>query len=454
MNMMDWTKLLQPLRVGETSARYEYGRSPFHKDQDRIVFSSAFRRLDRKTQVHPLSENDHVHNRLTHSLEVSCVGRSLGFRVAEGLKANNPSFPESITPGDVGAILQAACLAHDIGNPPYGHTGEDAIRHWFLDDQNASLLVGLNDLEKADLCNFEGNAQGFRIVTQVEYHRFSGGMRLTQATLGTFLKYPWTVEHASENGAKAHKFGCFQSEFSILTSIANDLGLIPQGVDSAGITSKWCRHPLVYLMEIADDICYGLIDLEDGIEMGILRYSEVEAILKPLLADDWYRYEADFENADERRCLSVLRGKAMEKMVAAASQAFLDNEADLLSGTLKGELSDHCPDVVRDVIHNAKSLARERIFKDPRKTAIEVGAYSTLANLLRAFLEAAKELIETGRSTFRNSRVLEMMGPSAPQADWTLYQAYMRILDYVAGMTDNYAADTAQQFSGYSPPGR
>jgi dGTPase len=454
MNMMDWTKLLQPLRVGETSARYEYGRSPFHKDQDRIVFSSAFRRLDRKTQVHPLSENDHVHNRLTHSLEVSCVGRSLGFSVAEGLKANNPSFPEAITPGDVGAILQAACLAHDIGNPPYGHTGEDAIRHWFLDDQNASLLVGLSDLEKADLCNFEGNAQGFRIVTQVEYHRFSGGMRLTQATLGTFLKYPWTVEHASASGAKAHKFGCFQSEFSILTSIANDLGLIPQGVDSAGITSKWCRHPLVYLMEIADDICYGLIDLEDGIEMGILRYSEVEAILKPLVADDWYRYEADFENADERRRLSMLRGKAMEKMVAAASQAFLNNEADLLSGTLKGELSDHCPDVVRDVIHNAKSLARERIFKDPRKTSIEVGAYSTLANLLRAFLEAAKELIETGHSTFRNSRVLEMMGPSAPQADWTLYEAYMRVLDYVAGMTDNYAADTAQQFSGYSPPGR
>ncbi|MGK0475821.1 MAG: dGTPase [Oleispira sp.] len=452
--MMDWTKLLQPLRVGETSARYEDGRSPFHKDQDRIVFSSAFRRLDRKTQVHPLSENDHVHNRLTHSLEVSCVGRSLGFRVAEGLKANSPSFPESITPADVGAILQAACLAHDIGNPPYGHTGEDAIRHWFLDDQNASLLAGLNDLEKADLCNFEGNAQGFRIITQVEYHRFNGGMRLTQATLGTFLKYPWTVEHASLSGDKAHKFGCFQSEFPILTRIANDLGLIPQGVDSAGITSKWCRHPLVYLMEIADDICYGLIDLEDGIEMGILRYSEVEAILKPLLADDWCRYEADFDNADERRRLSMLRGKAMEKMVAAASQAFLDNEADLLSGTLKGELSDHCPDVVRDVIHNAKSLARERIFKDPRKTAIEVGAYSTLSNLLTAFLEAAKELIETGRSTFRNSRVLEMMGPSAPQADWTLYQAYMRVLDYVAGMTDNYAADTAQQFSGYSPPGR
>jgi dGTPase len=448
--MMDWTKLLQPLRLGEAQADYEDGRTPFHKDQDRIVFSSAFRRLDRKTQVHPLSENDHVHNRLTHSLEVSCVGRSLGFQVAEGLKAaKNSTFPESISTADVGAILQAACLAHDIGNPPYGHTGEDAIRHWFLEPQNAHLLEGLSDLEKADLQTFEGNAQGFRIVTQVEYHRFSGGMRLTQATLGTFLKYPWTVEHATASGTKAHKFGCFQSELSILTSIAKGLGLISQG------HNKWCRHPLVYLMEIADDICYGLIDLEDGIEMGILRYEEVEQILKPLFADDWPKYQKDFDLADnERRRLSMLRGKAMEKLVAAASQAFLENEAELLAGTLKGELTDHCPEVVREAIAEAKRLARERIFKDPRKTAIEVGAYSTLANLLTAFLQAAKELIDTGHSTFRNSRVLEMMGPSAPQADWTLYQAYRRVLDYVAGMTDNYAADIAQQFSGYSPPGR
>ena len=450
MDTMDWIKLLQPLRIGETTRYYEEGRSPFHKDQDRIVFSSAFRRLDRKTQVHPLSENDHVHSRLTHSLEVSCVGRSLGFKVAEGLKAKGKEpFPDEITAADVGAILQAACLAHDIGNPPYGHTGEDAIRHWFQDPQNAYLLEGLSDLEKADLQTFEGNAQGFRIVTQVEYHRFSGGMRLTQATLGTFLKYPWTVEHAAAGGNKAHKFGAFQSEADILNSLSTTLGLISHG------TNKWCRHPLVYLMEIADDICYGLIDLEDGIEMGILSYAEVEAILKPLMADKWASYQQSLDQADnQRRRLSMLRGKAMERLVAAASQAFLDNEEKIMTGTLVGELSDHCPVVVREAITGAKRLARERIFKDPRKTAIEVGAYATLANLLDAFLQAAKELIDTGRSTFKNSRVLEMMGASAPQADWTLYQAYMRVLDYVAGMTDNYAADTAKQFSGYSPAGR
>ena len=449
MEVMDWTRLLQPLRIGETLRDYEDGRSPFHKDQDRIVFSSAFRRLDRKTQVHPLSENDHVHSRLTHSLEVSCVGRSLGFKVGKGLKSRvGSTFPEDIEAADVGSILQAACLAHDIGNPPYGHTGEDAIRHWFQDPQNAFLLDGLNDLEKADLQTFEGNAQGFRIVTQVEYHRFSGGMRLTQATLGTFLKYPWTVDHAASGGNKAHKFGCFQSELGILKSVATDLGLISHA------KNKWCRHPLVYLVEIADDICYGLIDLEDGIEMGILNYSEVENILKPLFADDWGNCQQEFEMADKRRRLSMLRGKAMEALVSAASDAFLKNEDKLLRGDLVGELVDHCPVVVQNAIREAKSLAKERIFKDPRKTAIEVGAYSTVSNLLTAFLQAAKELVDTGHSTFRNSRVLEMMGPSAPQADWSLYEAYMRVLDYVAGMTDNYAADIAQQFSGYSPPGR
>lgn len=451
---MEWQCLLDTTRDSRSSENQlqhlysskDFGRTPFHKDHDRIVFSSAFRRLDRKTQVHPLSENDHIHSRLTHSLEVSCVGRSLGARVGEVLK---DKLPDNIHPGDIGALVQAACLAHDIGNPPYGHTGEDAIRHWFLDSQNAWALEGLAEFEKADLQNYEGNAQGFRIITQVEYHRFSGGMRLTNATLGTFLKYPWTVDHLGKHGEKSAKFGCFQTELPILEQVADRLGLIKQG------PNRWCRHPLVYLMEMADDICYGLIDLEDGIEMGILRYPEVEQILKPLFAKEWQVYQKDFDRADNhRRRLSMLRGKAMEKLVAAASKAFIDNEEALLAGELTGDLSQHCPVEVMEAIQGAKQLAKERIFKDPRKTAIEVGAYSTLATLLNLFLQAAREIVTSGRSTYRNSRVLEIMGPSAPKPDWSLYQAYMRVLDFVAGMTDNYAADIAKQFSGYTPPGR
>lgn len=443
---MNWQQLLSSARSGETQGTLdlETGRTAFHKDYDRIVFSSAFRRLDRKTQVHPLSENDHVHTRLTHSLEVGCVGRSLGTSVGHALVNH---LPQHTNASDVGALVQAACLAHDIGNPPYGHTGEDAIRHWFRAPENAHFLQGLSDAEKADLQTFEGNAQGFRLVTQVESHRFQGGMRLTYGTLGAFLKYPWTVDYVV-NG-KAKKFGCYQSELPILREVASHLGLIE--VD----TNRWARHPLVYLLESADDICYGLIDLEDGIEMGLLRYDEVEALLQPLLAGHWEHAQAELEQADnQRRRLQMLRGMAMEVMVTSVSRAFVRNEQALLQGTLQGDLIDYCRQEVRDVVHNAKTMARERIFRDSRKLAVEIGSYSTLGILLEAFLMAVRERVLDGKATFRNQRVLELMGRSAPQADWTLYQAYMRAIDFISGMTDNYAAQIARQFSGYQPPSR
>lgn len=458
---MNWQQLLSSLRelnlspeaaasinTDENDARQ--GRTAFHKDHDRIVFSSSFRRLDRKTQVHPLSENDHVHSRLTHSLEVSCVGRSLALEVAEGLK---DKLPQGYDRGDLGAIVQAACLAHDIGNPPYGHTGEDAIRHWFRDPANKALMQGLSELEKLDLQTFEGNAQGLRIVTQVESHRFNGGMRLTHATLGSFLKYPWTVEHAAVEGAKLGKFGCYQSELPILKQVANTLGLIPVA------DNKWCRHPLVYLVEAADDICYGIVDLEDAIEMGILHYQEVEDLLRPLFANSWPKHLAELEQADnERRRLSLLRSKAMKVLVAEVSRIFIVNEEKLLAGSFSADLISHCHPDVRDVVQGAKQLAKQKIFKDPRKLAIEIGAYSTLAALLSIFLTAANEVVNNkdkpqAQLSYKTSRVMELLGGSAPQADWSLYQAYMRVMDFVAGMTDNYAADIAQQFSGYHPHG-
>lgn len=446
MRAMNWRQLLSPVRFGEPQGTLalDLGRSPFHKDYDRIVFSSAFRRLDRKTQVHPLSENDHVHSRLTHSLEVGCVGRSLGTRVAEALAGQ---LPDDITAADIGALVQAACLAHDIGNPPYGHTGEDAIRHWFRDPENAHFLDGLSESQRNDLQTFEGNAQGFRIVTQVEYHRFQGGMRLTYGTLGAFLKYPWTADYVARGEQK--KFGCYQTELPILREVADTLGLIQTG-DNA-----WCRHPLVYLLEAADDICYGLIDLEDGIEMGLLRYQEVEDLLRPLLADDWQTNSVDLAQADnDRRRLQMLRGQVMEAMVNAVSQAFVQQQEALLQGRLHGDLIDYCDGPVAEVVSAAKKLARQRIFKDVRKLSVEIGSYSTLGILLDAFLSAVRERVEKGHATFRNQRVLELMGKSAPQADWTLYQAYMRAIDYISGMTDNYAADIARQFSGYQPPQR
>lgn len=443
---MNWQQLLSSARFGETqgSLDLEPGRTPFHKDYDRIIFSSAFRRLDRKTQVHPLAENDHVHTRLTHSLEVGCVGRSLGTRVGHALAGR---LPEHINASDVGALVQAACLAHDIGNPPYGHTGEDAIRHWFREEENARFLEGLSDLEKADLQTFEGNAQGFRLVTQVESHRFQGGMRLTFGTLGAFLKYPWTVDYVLRGDNK--KFGCYQSELPMLRNVADSLGLLELK------PNYWARHPLVYLLEAADDICYGLIDLEDGIEMELLRYQEVEDLLKPLLEDQWPAVVEELDQADnQRRRLQILRGMVMEVLVSAVGRAFIRNEEALLSGTLQGDLIDYCPAVVEDVVNGAKNMARERIFRDSRKLAVEIGSYSTLGVLLEAFLSAVRERVLNGEATFRNQRVLELMGRSAPESGWTLYAAYMRAIDFISGMTDSYAAHIARQFSGYQPPGR
>lgn len=443
MNRMYWERLLSAHRFGEpqTPSLLDTGRTPFHKDYDKIIFSSAFHRLGRKTQVHPLTDNDHLHNRLTHSLEVASVGRSLGNLAGQALA---DKLPGSMAATDIGAIVQAACLAHDIGNPPYGHSGEEAIRHWFQDTRHAALLEGLSDQQRTDLQTFEGNAQGFRLVTQVEYNRFQGGMRFTYATLGAFLKYPWTADQVTQQRAK--KFGCYQSELPILRDVAEHLGLIQTGSD------RWVRHPLVYLVEAADDICYGLVDLEDGVEIGLLTYDEVEALLAPLLAQQWHQIETELILEDSpRRKLQILRGYAMEVMVREVSNAFVHHETELLSGTLTGDMIDYCSPTVSQTIKQAKALARQRIFKDGRKLSIEIGAYSTLSILLEAFLNAARESTIHGQPTFRNARLLELMGSSAPQPDWDLYAAYMRVMDFIAGMTDNYAATLAQQFSGYQP---
>ncbi|MFC2706842.1 MAG: dGTP triphosphohydrolase, partial [Neisseria sp.] len=225
-------------------------RTDFHIDYDRVVFSGAFRRLGRKTQVHPLAQHDLTHNRLTHSVEVASVGRSLGNRV--GVMLHNGGFlPQGNTPSDIGAVVQVACLAHDLGNPPFGHTGEDALRDWFRRPEHQIYLNTLNEAERNDIQTYEGNAHSLRIVASLEMYPEAGGMRLTAAAIGALLKYPWTTQHP--NGRK--KFNIYQTELPFIRQVADELGLVSAGVDS------WARHPLSYLMEAADDICYALLDL-------------------------------------------------------------------------------------------------------------------------------------------------------------------------------------------------
>ncbi|HSH58031.1 MAG TPA: deoxyguanosinetriphosphate triphosphohydrolase [Halomonas sp.] len=444
MTQMSWERLLDPSRLhdrrGERpgSGRNEIGRSPFHKDHDRIVFAGSFRRLGRKTQVHPLTDNDHIHTRLTHSLEVGCVGRSLGMIVGERLSGRLPAW---ITPADLGVIVQAACLGHDIGNPPFGHAGEYAIRDWFkrAEADGKGLLEGLSPLEREDLLTYEGNAQGFRVVTQIEYNQFRGGMRLTTATLGTLLKNPWTVEHAGVEG----KFGCYQSERELLVEVVERLGLLPRG------EGRWCRHPLAWLVEAADDICYALLDLEDGLEMDILRYDEVAEILIQIAGGAPSDYTAmQRQGVSQRRRIAALRGAAMERAVNDVGAVFVQHEAELLGGRLQSDLLELCHPDLDWGVKAAKQLARERIFQNERKAKLEIGAYTTLGILLEAFIGAAHELHYTGRSTFKHQRVLALIGENTPRPSWSLYDSYRRMLDFIGGMTDHYAVDLAQEMGG------
>lgn len=445
MTQMQWHRLLTPRRLHDQSHpdTPERGRSPFHKDHDRIIFSGAFRRLGRKTQVHPLTENDHIHTRLSHSLEVGCVGRSLGMIIAERLESQMPDW---ITPADLGVIVQTACLAHDIGNPPFGHAGEYAIRDWFRTAQREMphFFASLTAPEMRDLLTYEGNAQGFRTVTQLEYNQFKGGMRLSAATLGALLKYPWTVDHATQGG----KFGAYQSEAELLQNVASTVGLIETA------TGKWCRHPLAYMVEAADDICYALLDLEDGLEMDILSFDEVAEVLLQIAgptADTAFREHLDEMKADkvsQRRRIAAVRGVAMERAVTDVTDAFVEHVDPLLAGGFEGDLLNACHPHLRDGVRRAKQLARERIFQNARKAKLEIGAYTTLGILLEAFIGAAHELHTGDELSFRHQRVLSLIGENTPHPEWSLYDSYRRMLDFIGGMTDHFAVDLAQEMGG------
>lgn len=436
---MQWQQLLRPYRQGlPQPASAEAGRSPFEKDHDKVVFSPSFRRLDSKTQVHPLPTNDNVHTRLIHSMEVGCVGRSLGTSVGRRLGAK---LPDGISAQDIGMIVQAACLAHDIGNPPFGHAGEQIIRDWFRTGRGAEYLNGLDRAlsadERTDLENYEGNAQGFRVLTQLEYRPFAGGMRLTYPVLATFLKYPWTSPHAEANGGK---FGCNQTEHRLLQDVGRRLS-VPQRGD--GI---WARYPLVYLMEAADDVCYALMDIEDGFEMGILHFEEAEALFQQVI-DTPLDYEADTRQSPATM-LARARGRAMDLLINTLTETFMAHQDSILAGEFEGTLLEACDPRLARAIENAKQVARERIFNSPDKKELEIGAGSVLGTLLDRLVKALLEQKSGHRLTFESRNLLQLMGSYAPPAGESHYKGLMRILDYIGGMTDNYAMRLAKRIRG------
>lgn len=457
---MNWQQLLSTQRFkrkdalivpgkATASSDIESGlRTDFHIDHDRVVFSSAFRRLGRKTQVHPMAINDHTHNRLTHSVEVASVGRSLGNRVGMMLQ-EGAYLPEGMTPFDIGSVVQVACLAHDIGNPPFGHTGEDALRAWFRDPAHEKFLVGLSAAETCDVQTYEGNAHGLRMVATLEMYQNEGGMRLTAASLGALVKYPWTAEAEPVKAGRERrgKFNIYQTELSYFQAVAKELGLIEKG------PQQWARHPLSYLMEAADDICYAILDLEDAVEIGILHVHEFEALLGPLVELDKLRplSEKDKQNiAEIRRRCAALRGMVIGKCVSEVAEKFWRYRDEILRGELPAkDLVSLLDSDISNLLLNAKQLASDRVYRHRSKVVKEVAAYPCLQLLLDILIPDAHAFCTRGEAALNTRQRTQLALLERPLEEGeSLYSAYMKVLDYIGGMTDNYAATLTREISG------
>ncbi len=419
----------------------KYYRSSFHKDYDRVIFSNSFRRLSKKTQVHPLSKNDHVHNRLTHSLEVASVGRSLGLRAGEFLKNRYPEI--EINPYDVAYIIQTACLAHDIGNPPFGHAGEEVIKEWFEKNRDEPFLKELCSDELEDFVHIDGNAQSFRVVSQIENNLFSGGMRLTFATLGALVKYPHSSARCEHLGRS--KFNFFQSEAEFFKLLFLELGLVK-------IDGSYKRHPLSYLMEASDDICYGLLDLQDAVELKIITLKDTKEIFTLICGEeDVAAVYADDEYSDIKK-VSRLVAISIHNLAVHTMEVFENNFDAIMSDEQPKDLIDCFTNIeYKRAIKAAKKLASAKIFNEKRKIELELGAYNIIETLLDNLIHATYDFYkkeDESKLSFRYKRALELMGEDRPKKEQSLYNMYQRVVDYIVGMTDNHAKYVANQLNG------
>lgn len=445
---MNWIDLLKPVRLyGTTTSHREDIRSVFEMDFDRIIFSHPFRRLQDKTQVHPMPGDDFVHNRLTHSLEVSSVARSLGKQVGKEVISRLPELrQEGFSHHDIGAIVAAAALAHDVGNPPFGHSGESGISDFFKHTPLAmDFHRAMSDQQWADLTNFEGNAQGFRILTNPAY-----GLKLTLPVLAAFTKYPCAslLQARDKSRASQKKYGFFHHEQPLYHEVAKQLCIKPMA------EASWHRHPLAFLVEAADDICYNIIDLEDGCGLGLVTYKQVEELMEAILGDRMKREKLEKMSGTTEK-LSVLRAMAINALVEEASQVFLQHEQGILDGTFDQPLTDCIAS--SPVMKQIKSLSIEKIYQAHEVIEKEAAGFEVLDGLMNAFATAVYfSYFEKERATKRHKNALRLL-PATSQLQLTtydtLYEKLLVITDYVSGMTDSHALRLFQTLRGISIPG-
>ncbi len=438
--MMHWDTLLSNKRFGmeDLHLRNHDDRSEFQRDYDRLIFSAPFRRLQNKTQVFPLPGSVFVHNRLTHSLEVACVGRSLGNGVSKLLQQK---YGNDFSPfiAEIGSIVSAACLAHDLGNPPFGHSGEKAIATYFSEGEGASLQQEMSAAEWKDIITFEGNANAFRLLTHQFNGRRKGGFALTYATLASIAKYPYSSNYA----VRKQKFGFFQSEKDTFVCIASELGM-PQLEPF-----KYARHPLVYLVEAADDICYEIMDIEDAHKLKILSTEETKALLVGFIPEN--RKARTMETltlvSDKNEQIAYLRSTVIGLLIDSCVNAFVANEKNILNGTLNGALIEYISHELREAYSNCEKVSYTRIYKSRDVVDIEIAGYNIIYTLINKFSLAVLNN-EKAYAKMLLSRIPEQYQTNSNST----YGKIQAVLDFVSGMTDIYALDLYQKINGMSLP--
>lgn len=439
---MNWAQLLSTKRFGQEAyhEKRDDDRSEFQRDYDRLIFSAPFRRLQNKTQVFPLPGSVFVHNRLTHSLEVACVGRSLGVNVAHRLKSkkniDSPYLEE------IGSIVSAACLAHDLGNPPFGHSGEKAIATYFSEGKGQHLISEMSDEEWKDIICYEGNANALRLLTHQFNGRRPGGFVLTYSTLASIVKYPYASIYSD---IKKQKFGFFESEKADFEKIAAELG-IPHLADNP---NRFARHPLVYLVEAADDICYQIMDIEDAHKLRILTTDEtINLFLEFFNEEKKNRRKVTMGMVtDVNEQIAYLRSSVIGQLIDECSAVFAENEEDILNGSFNSTLIKELPQHSKDAYSNCSKTAFAKIYRSQEVLDVELAGYKIILTLLEHLVEAVLSP-EKAYSQQLLMRIPEQYETNSP----TVYGKIMSILDYISGMTDVYALDLYRKITGMNIP--
>jgi dGTPase len=439
---MKWESLLSLKRFGDKGKRLRSEqddlRLGFEVDYDRIVFSNAFRSVQDKTQVIPFSKTDFVHTRLTHSIEVSVVGRSLGRLAGKSLLEKHPHLQASLgyQATDFGAITAAAALAHDIGNPPFGHSGEKAIGHFFSEGKGSVYAAELAPLEYQDLCLFEGNANGFKILTE-SMPGTQGGLRLSYATLGAFIKYPKaSLPYKPSSHIADKKFGFFQSQASFFDQLSEELSTKQKG--------KVMRHPLTYLVEAADDICYTIIDFEDGINLGWIPEDYALEYLIKLVKDqiDGKKY-AQLAFTSQR--LSYLRALAINSLIHEAVTRFSKFESEILAGTFEQSLLDKSQ--FQAQMNDIIQLSIKKVYQSKEVIQKEVVGHRALSILLEHYTRAAVNAFK-GNTHVQDRLLLSLLPEGVPMAGITLYETLLNASCFVASLSDGKALQLARDIGG------